>query len=443
MIKSRSAILALLTGLNFINYLDRFIVAAVLPRIMTELGLSNLEGGLISTVFLLGYFITSPMFGSLGDRVSRKKLITFGVLCWSLATFASGLAGSIITMLLARVFVGVGEASYATLAPTIIDDIAPPEKKGSMLAIFFLAVPVGSALGFILGGIIQHRWGWRAAFFVGGGPGVVLALLCLLIDEPVRQHVNTAKQAIKDVIFKLMRIKLYARAVWGYCAHTAAIGAFAFWGPKFLSAEFVHSFVPNAASVPEVVAALHAKGLYAAVDEVSGSSLHIADFWFGAVTVVAGLIGTLLGGIMCDRALRGLPAVPPDADHENHANKLAANAQLRVCAIGVLVAVPMTAIAFFAPNPTVFFVCAGLAEIGLFMSASPINAIMLRTAPAWLRASAMAVAIFAIHLFGDLWSPSALGVLLDLLESHFAMLLLSVTFGVAGFIWWPRAREAA
>ncbi|HEY4175434.1 MAG TPA: MFS transporter [Kofleriaceae bacterium] len=443
MIKSRTAILALLTGLNFINYLDRFIVAAVLPRIMSELGLSNLEGGLLSTVFLLGYFVTSPMFGSLGDRMSRKKLITFGVLCWSLATFASGLAGGIATMLIARVFVGVGEASYATLAPTIIDDIAPPEKKGSMLAVFFLAVPVGSALGFILGGIIQHRWGWRAAFFVGGGPGIVLALTCLLIDEPVRTHVSDAKQKMKDVIFKLMRIKLYARAVWGYCAHTAAIGAFAFWGPKFLSAEFSRSFVPDASKLPEVVAALHAKGVFAAVDEVAGAALHKSDFLFGSITVVAGFIGTIIGGILCDRALRGLPPVPPNADHENRANKLAANAQLRVCAIGVAVAVPMTAIAFFAPNATMFFAFAGLAEVGLFMSASPINAIMLRTAPPWLRASAMAVGIFAIHLFGDLWSPPALGVLLDVLDAHFAMLLLSLTFGVAAFVWWPRAREAA
>ncbi|MBA2544461.1 MAG: MFS transporter, partial [Deltaproteobacteria bacterium] len=150
MIKNRTAIVSLLTGLNFINYLDRFILAAILPRVQAPvedggLGLSNSEGGLLATVFLLGYFVTAPLFGKLGDRMSRKRLIAFGVLTWSAATMFSGLAGSLGSLIAARALVGIGEASYATLAPTIIDDITPPDKKGKTLAIFFLAVPVGSA----------------------------------------------------------------------------------------------------------------------------------------------------------------------------------------------------------------------------------------------------------------------------------------------------------
>src|SRR5215208_624077 len=161
MIHNRMAIVALLTGLNFLNYLDRFIVAAVLPRIQKDLGLSNFEGGLLATVFLLGYFATAPLFGSLGDRMPRKWLIALGVLMWSAATIASGLASDLPTLIAARAAVGIGEASYATLAPTIIDDITPPDRKGKTLAIFFLAIPVGSALGYLTGGFIQNHWGWR------------------------------------------------------------------------------------------------------------------------------------------------------------------------------------------------------------------------------------------------------------------------------------------
>ena len=427
MIKNRTAIVALLTGLNFLNYLDRFIVAAVLPRIQTDLDLSNFEGGLLATVFLLGYFLTSPLFGKLGDRYPRRWLIASGVALWSIATVVSGMTHGFASMFAARVAVGVGEASYATLAPTIIDDISPPEKKGKMLAIFFLAVPMGSALGYLLGGYIQGVWGWRAAFFVGGGPGIALALLCLLIDEPVRKHLSDAKQKLSETIAALFRIPLYRRAVLGYCAHTAAIGAFSFWAPKFLSERFHDSLLD-----PKTPVALQAQQV-----------LTSANFWFGVVTVIAGALGTVIGGIMADRALRGLPRVPDDASHDHPANRLAANAQLRVCAIGVAIAFPMTACAFFVPKAWMFFAIAGCAEVGLFLSTAPINAIMLRTAPVFMRASAMAAGIFAIHLLGDLWSPSLVGLFLDHLPITLAMMALPIGFAIATMVWWPRPREAA
>ncbi|HEY0255461.1 MAG TPA: MFS transporter, partial [Kofleriaceae bacterium] len=179
MIKNRTAIIALLTGLNLLNYIDRYVVAAVLKRIQEPaevggLGLVNWQAGLLFTAFLGGYFVTSPFFGARADKGKRTGLIAFGVIVWSVATFATGLTHSFPTMIIARIFVGVGEASYATLAPTIIDDITPPEKKSSTLAIFYLAIPVGSALGYLLGGAMEAQWGWRSAFMIAGGPGVLL-----------------------------------------------------------------------------------------------------------------------------------------------------------------------------------------------------------------------------------------------------------------------------
>lgn len=435
MIKNPIAVVALLTGLNFINYLDRFIVAAVLPRIQADLDLSNFEGGLLATVFLLGYFVTSPLFGLLGDRMPRKYLIAAGVATWSIATVCSGLSNSLTTLVIARAFVGIGEASYATLAPTIIDDISPPNQKGRMLAIFFVAIPIGSAAGYLLGGFVQKAWGWREAFFIGGGPGVLLALLCLALDEPKRKLAAAKDATMGAIVRGLAKIKQYRRAVLGYCAHTASIGAFAYWAPKFLSARFGDQLAEPFATGVAVT-----KEMIEKRDEAILSS---ANFYFGVVTVLAGAIGTVIGGRMADRALKGLPPVPDDADETHHANRQAANAQLYVCAVGVAIAFPLAAAAFLVPSAWMFFALAGVAEVGLFMSTAPINAILLRTAPAIMRASAMAVAIFAIHLFGDLWSPSLVGFFLDHLPLALAMMALPLGFAIATWVWWPRKREAA
>ena len=193
MIRDRRVILALLTGLNFVNYIDRAVIAAVLTPMKAQLGLTNFEAGVLNTAFLVGYFVTAPLFGMRADKGERKGLITLGVLMWCAATVASGLATGFWSLLAARVVVGVGEASYLVLAPTIIDDITPHDRKGSALSVFYLAIPLGYALGYILGGTIAKHWdavhgggwpaGWQMAFFAVGGPGVVLALTCLLIAE--------------------------------------------------------------------------------------------------------------------------------------------------------------------------------------------------------------------------------------------------------------------
>jgi MFS transporter, Spinster family, sphingosine-1-phosphate transporter len=421
MIRNPKAILALLTGLNLLNYIDRLIVSAVLrkmsaPEIEGGLDLSKLQGGLLATAFLLGYFVTSPWFGARADKGKRTGLIALGVGIWSVATFASGFATSFGTLIAARVFVGVGEASYATLAPTIIDDLTPPDKKGRALAIFYLAMPVGSALGYITGGFIEARWGWRTAFFVAGPPGLMLALLCLLIVEPARQ-LREAKGKMMEGLRVLARLPLFRRAVLGYCAYTAAVGAFAYWAPVFLVERYGET------------------GLKLGLTDEK------ANFFFGIVTVVAGALGTVIGGYWGDRAQKRHP-VTIDTPYDAKINNLGINALLRICSIGMIIAAPLTALCFVMPTPTAFFIVAFFAEIGLFLSTSPVNAIGLRAVPPQMRASAMAGMIFAIHLFGDLWSPSVLGLLNDLLISTVAMMALPITFALSAYVWWPRRREA-
>jgi MFS transporter, Spinster family, sphingosine-1-phosphate transporter len=437
MIKNRTAILALLTGLNLLNYIDRYVVAAVLKKMSGPvadggLDLSGLEGGLLATAFLLGYFLTSPLFGARADKGKRTGLIAFGVVIWSVATFATGLTHSFGTMMIARICVGIGEASYATLAPTIIDDITPPDQKSRTLAIFYLAIPVGSALGYLLGGFVEARWGWRTAFFVAGGPGIVLALSCLLIVEPARK-LREAKASIFESLGTLAKLPLFRRAVLGYCAYTAAISAFAYWAPKYLAERYA------ATGTFEMVGGV----LHVVINKAGSLSNETADYYFGIVTVAAGAIGTIVGGRWADAAAKRGPLVTEDTAWDAKANKLGTNALLRVCAWGMVIAAPLTAVAFAMPTPLLFFTFAFFAEIGLFLSTSPVNAIGLRAVPPELRASAMAAMIFAIHLFGDLWSPTVLGLLNDVLISGVAMMAVPLVFAYSAYLWWPREKEAA
>jgi MFS transporter, Spinster family, sphingosine-1-phosphate transporter len=390
-------ILAVLSGLNLVNYLDRYIVAAVGPKLAEDLGLSDSKFGFVVTAFMLGYFATSPLFGALGDRLPRRGLIALGVAVWSLATVASGLAATFAAMIAARVVVGVGEASYATLAPTIIDDLAEPSKKNRWLAVFYVAIPVGSALGYLVGGQLEHAYGWRSAFFIVGGPGLLLAFLALAIEEPKR--VLAAKGPNAALGFgatarRLFRIPLYRDTVIGYTAQTFALGGFAAWAPKYLY-------------------------------RTLGLDLHTADYWFGLVLVVTGLVATFVGGQLGDRF--------PGADR--------ARANLRVCAISTAVSVPCAALCLVSSSPVGFFAAIAAAEFAIFLSTSPINAVILGGVPIELRASAMAASIFTIHLLGDMISPPLVGTISDASSLRAAMMVLPVALAAATLVWWRQSEQ--
>jgi len=399
-IRGPIAILSLLTALNLLNYLDRLVVAAVLPRIQSSLTMTDFEGGLLATIFLIGYFVTSPIFGTLGDRGKRTGLIAIGIAVWSLATVASGLATSTLSLFIARAFVGVGEASYATIAPTIIDDLAPPEKKGKWLAIFYAAMPIGSALGYVVGGAVEKSFGWRYAFFVAGGPGILLALLCLLIVEPERKT-NVTRENPIQAARALLPYPIYWRAVLGYAAFTFAMGGFAYWAPKFLL-------------------------------KVHGMDLAAANKTFGAITVVTGFAGAMAGGWLGDRAAKKDRGGKTPDDN-------ASLGFLRVCAWTTFLGAPLALGAILSGSAKGFFTWTFPAEIALFLSTSPINAVILRSVPMERRASAMALSVFVIHLLGDLWSPPLIGLLSDKFNMQLAMWLIPIAFFIAAILWWMRA----
>jgi len=383
--------LFILTGLNLFNYFDRFVLSAVLPSVQRDLHLNDGDAGRLATAFMLGYFITSPFFGYFGDRSSRKWLIAAGIFIWSLGTVLTGFAQTFAVLVGFRVLVGVGEASYATISPSYISDTFGSEKRNNALTIFYAAIPVGAALGGIVGGVISAEWGWRHAFIWAGAPGLLLAMVLLPFKEPVRGAADgglpQSKPKVGDV-FKLFRVPEYLLVVGGYIAYTFALGAFGHWGPTFLHR--VHE-------IPEETAAT----------------------FFGMVLVVAGIVGTFAGGF---------------AATAWHKRNRAAYAW--VLGLSVIAAAPFAFGAFLAQNKTLSMSCLALAMFLLFLGTGPVNTLILETVPVNLRASAMAMSIFMIHAFGDIWSPEIVGRLSDHWGSlRQATMILPVALMVGAGLW--------
>jgi MFS family permease len=415
-LRSPKLILALLTALNLLNYVDRYVLSAVLEPMRVELGLSSLVAGLLWSIFLIGYTVTSPVFGALGDRRApdgrgrRGALMAAGVAVWSLATVATGLAQGAAMLVAARALVGVGEASYATLAPTLIDEIAPPGRSTRWMAIFSAAVPIGAALGFIVGGAMYKHLGWRNAFFAVGIPGVIAAFSCLFIAEPVRpsrRDAGPGAHVFRDLA-DLASVPLYRGTTLGYCAYTFALGGFAFWAPTYLHVRYQMEVGASAQS-------------------------------FGAVTVVGGAVGTLLGGWAADRLARRW--VPAGADART-ADEVTARTNVLVCSVASALAAPLVGAAIAAHSPKVFLALALPCQIALFSANGPINIAILRSAPPHVRASAMAVAIFTIHALGDGISPPLIGLLRDRSSIQLAMSALPVVFALAAFVWGGAVRAS-
>lgn len=384
--------LGVMTLLNFVNYIDRYVLPAVGPRVKEALALTDTQFGFLGSAFLFAYMLLSPVFGRMGDRGPRTRLMALGVGIWSLATAAGGLARTFWQMLAARSAVGVGEASYAAISPALISDYYPPERRGRVFAIFYLAIPVGSAVGYLLGGLLEHQFGWRAAFFAVGLPGVLLALLTLTAPDPPR-GINDAVRdeapsgSYGDILLVLARNRAYVIAVAGYALYTFAVGGMSFWAPTYLSRE-------------------------------RGLSLARADLLIGLITVLAGIGGTFIGGYLADLLA---PRVK--------------QAYLYVSGLSMLAAVPAAWLAFTAVSPAGYTSALLVAEFLVFLSTGPINVVLVSVVPVGIRATAMAVSIFVIHLFGDAAAPWLLGALSDSLGLATAVLVVPLTVALSGVVW--------
>jgi MFS family permease len=399
-------VLAALFAMNLLNYIDRFILAAVVKHVQTSLGIDDAKGGFLGSIFFLSYAVFSPVMGWFGDRLTRKYLLAAGVAVWSVATFASGLVETYPQMLLARSVLGVGEASYAILAPTLIADLFPRQQRNRALAVFYVAIPVGAALGYLLGGQIYAHHdqlailpfiertleavtgqqfdaasrGWRMAFFVVGLPGLLVALAALALPEPRRgatEGVDEAHLAAYEALplewatyAVLFRNRSYLYNLLGMAMVTFALGGLQFWAPKFLS------------------------------EPIGAMDQEQANLGLGLAVVVAGLVGTPLGAWLADRlALRYR------------------GAYFLMSGTTLLIAVPFILAALlgglYDKGAVVIF---GNILVGLtlaLLNYGPSNAITINVTAPKMRAAAFAVNTFGIHILGDIPSPWLMGQVSD------------------------------
>ncbi|AJE04453.1 spinster family MFS transporter [Geobacter pickeringii] len=367
--------LALLLAVNLLNYIDRQILYAVFPLIKADLALSDTALGLIGSAFMICYMVSAPFFGWWGDRWSRPRLAAAGVAVWSVATAAAGVVSGYRGLLAARAAVGIGEASFGTVSPGLLTDFFPKERRARILSLFFLAIPVGSALGYLIGGLIGHRLGWHAAFLVVGLPGLALALPLGLLQEPHRDGSGSPPDATAPPGYRtLLDNRTFLINTLAMAAMTFALGGLAQWIPTFL---------------------FRMHGL----DVARGNTI------FGAITVVTGICGTLTGGWLGDLLQRRTP-----------------RGHLVVSAWGFVIGTPAAAWAILAPSLGHCLTAMFVAEFFLFLNTGPLNTVIVNVTRPAIRSMAFAVNIFFIHALGDAISPAVIGWLSDRLGLRTALL---------------------
>jgi len=382
--------LIVLTAINLVNYLDRYVPAALGPSLRAALRLSDTQFGLLTSGFIVVYMLAAPVFGALGDRRARPPLVAFGIFVWSLATALGGVAWSFVSLLAARATVGIGEAAHGTIAPTLLADYYAPTHRGRVFSVFYAAIPVGSALSYVVSGQLDVHFGWRSAFFVAGVPGLLLAALALRLADPPRgaaEHTPPGAPAPGGAVASLTRNRAYLVTVLGYAAYTFALGGMAAFMPMFLT-------------------------------RVRGLPEGTATAGFGAILVATGFIGTATGGWIGDALLRSTR-----------------HAYLWVSGVATLAAAPLVLVGLTSPVPRLYWSAIVVAEVLLFASTGPINSAIVNAVAPEIRATAVAASILAIHVLGDVPSPTIIGAISDRTSLGEAVLIIPVAVLVSGAIW--------
>lgn len=396
-----SALLLLLL-INLFNYIDRYMMGAVEPPIQEHFFPGHPKNaefwmGMLQTAFVVCYMVLAPLFGWLADRMRRWVIIGISVLVWSLATGGSGLAamfGGFALLFGMRIVVGVGEAGYGPTAPTLISDYFPVERRGAMMAWFYMAIPLGAALGYMIGGFMAAHFGWPSAFYSVLVPGLILGTICFLRKEPPRglseiadspQAVPTRTARLADYLV-LARTPSYVFVTAGMAAMTFAISGIAYWLPRY------------------IVTVRH------------GGTLKSANFIIGAITAGCGIVATLLGGWLGDWLRRWF-----------------ASSYFLISGLAMIAAVPFIILMLKAPFPLAWVFIAA-AEFLLFLNTGPTNTILANVAHPAVRATGFAMNIFIIHIFGDAIATPLLGKI-----GHYSwnasFIVVAAVMALAGVLW--------
>lgn len=357
--------LIVLTALNLLNYADRNILFAVQPLVQDEFHLTKTQVGYLTSAFLGFYMIAAPFVGPLADRYSRKLIIVLGAMFWSGVTLLTALTHTYGQLLVRHTLVGVGEATFVTIAPTFVADLFSEDKRGRILGVFYLAIPVGSAAGYLVGGSLAPIYGWRFPFYIGAVPGFLLALAVLFLKEPERGQFDTLPGSPeRSTVFGLSHNRAFLTATLGMAAMTFSLGGIQVWMPQFLYSERHYS-------------------------------LQSANFIFGVIIVVDGTLASLAGGWLGDYLLRRMKS-----------------SYYLVSAVSMALGVPFMIVALFTSGPAMLPAIA-VAAFFLLLNTSPLNAAVINSVDAHIRATAIAANIFIIHILGDVPSPTMMGWVAD------------------------------
>lgn len=389
------ATLAVLTGLNVLNYIDRNMLIGVQPLVQKEFRINDADTGLLTSAFFFIYMIAAPLVGWLGDRFPRKAIVLIGIAIWSGFTLLTWLVRDYNQLLFRHTIVGIGEASYATIAPTLVADLFPVERRARMLSIFYIGLPLGSALGILLGGPLGQEFGWRVPFMLAGIPGFILAVILFFLPEPERGQTDTmlAPSLERSTVLGLFRNRAFITACLGMAMYTFAVGGLQVWIPTFLH-------------------------------RVRGMSVAQAAITFGLIAAVNGIGATLLGGWIGDRML-----------------KRHAGAYYKFSGWAMYAAVPLMIAAVYTTGllmlPAIF-----LAVFALLILTGPSNTAVVNSVDAGIRSTALAVNTFVIHALGDAFSPWMIGKISDHSSLQTAFWAAFVTAGLSGFLFLYGARYA-
>jgi len=406
-LQARTALIAL-TALNLLNYVDRNVLFAVQPLVQDEFHLSNAQIGYLTSAFLGFYMIAAPFVGPLADRYSRKVIIVLGAVFWSGLTLLTAVTHNYAELLVRHTLVGVGEATFVTIAPTFVADLFHENVRGRILGVFYLAIPVGSAAGYLLGGYLAPRYGWRFPFYIAAAPGFLLALAVLFLHEPERGQFDSQKdsadwlppdfkggalkRSISRQYFFLVRVwsgivlnPAFLTATLGMAFMTYSLGGIQVWMPKFLFSERHYT-------------------------------LEAANLAFGIIIVVDGILAALAGGWLGDYLLPRMKS-----------------SYYLVSAASMLLGIPVMIVALYARGPAMM-PAIGVAAFFLLLNTAPLNAAVINSVGAHIRATALAVNIFIIHILGDVPSPTMMGWVADKRSLQAAFILPVIAMGISAAI---------
>ncbi|HLW83930.1 MAG TPA: MFS transporter [Candidatus Sulfotelmatobacter sp.] len=378
--------LILLTALNLLNYIDRSVLNAVQPLVQDEFHLTKTQVGYLTSAFLIFYMFAAPFVGPLADRYSRKLIIVLGAIFWSGLTLLTAVTHTYAELLVRHTLVGIGEATFVTIAPTFVADLFSEERRGRILGVFYLAIPVGSAAGYLLGGHLAPEHGWRFPFYIAAAPGFLLALAVLFLKEPERGQFDSLQETPeRGTLFGLARNPAFLTATLGMAAMTFSLGGIQVWMPQFLYSERHYT-------------------------------LEAANFTFGIIIVVDGILASLAGGWLGDYLLRRMKS-----------------SYYLISAASMALGVPAMIVALFVKG-RVMVPAIAVAAFFLLLNTSPLNAAVINSVGAHIRATALAVNIFIIHILGDVPSPTMMGWVADRRSLQAAFVLPVIAMVISSVI---------